>query len=309
MKTLRIVIISLCAASACKGPPPESEQPAPAEVAYRHISHTDYELFAPTTRPEAVLVLFGGYPETAEDIQREFQVLDHAKAHEVAVLYSNFHEKLWLENDELEELAQGLCKAFEEHELPGDRLYLGGFSSGGNVALLAGNHLCTHQAGRWTPKGVFLVDAPVDLAQLYLGAEKHLERNFSAVAVQESRWLIDILSRKFGDPRLDARGYEAYSVFHLPTGNVENIAHLSKTAIRMYTEPDTLWWKTHRMADFDQLNAFPIHMLCENLRAKGWEKVSYIPTEGRGYRANGQRHPHSWSIVDPEDLVDWMMAN
>ncbi len=38
-----------------------------------------------------------------------------------------------------------------------------------------------------------------------------------------------------------------------------------------------------------------------------FQQVEYIPTENKGYIANGERHPYSWSIVDKEELVDWMM--
>lgn len=60
------------------------------------------------------------------------------------------------------------------------------------------------------------------------------------------------------------------------------------------------------MADYDQMNAFYIKRLYERLNASGFDRVEYTPTVGKGYRANGDRHPHSWAIVDKNELVAWM---
>ena len=61
------------------------------------------------------------------------------------------------------------------------------------------------------------------------------------------------------------------------------------------------------MADYKQMNAFYIKKLAESLQGKGFKAVDISPLTYKGYRANGQRHPHSWSIVDVEDLIDWML--
>jgi hypothetical protein len=46
-----------------------------------------------------------------------------------------------------------------------------------------------------------------------------------------------------------------------------------------------------------------------DLKKDGFKHVELITTENKGYRANGQRHPHSWSIVDGKDLIKWMLGN
>jgi hypothetical protein len=72
------------------------------------------------------------------------------------------------------------------------------------------------------------------------------------------------------------------------------------------SEPDTIWWKHNRMADFDQMNAYYLEQLSELLKKTGFNQVEYIATENKGFRANGERHPHSWSIVDKKELIDWI---
>lgn len=273
---------------------------------FQEIIHENYELSKPSKDIKYVLVLFGGYPQKPEDIKREFKILDIAMENNIAVLYMNYHQKLWLEADEKQKLALLLKSIFLENNLPTKNIYIGGFSSGGNVSLLIGSFLMEHEEFNLSPKGVFLIDSPIDLMALYKSSEKNLKRKFSETSVQESTWIIETLEKRFGHPNSNLSKYEDYAVFTSQSNNIDNLSSLKNIKIRLYTEPDTLWWKTNRMADYDQMNAFYIKKLHERLKESGFDRVEYIPTEDKGYRANGDRHPHSWSIVDKNELVAWM---
>ncbi len=283
----------------------ESQQLGAQE--YRVIERDEYQLFVPQSESRAVLVLFGGYTETAEDIQQEFEILKAAKKRGIAVLFSNFNQKLWLEEREFESLAKQLHDAFADHELPRDKLYIGGFSSGGNIALLISDYLVKNDSLKLNPEGVFSVDAPVDLSQLYFTSEANIEQDFNEVSVKESKWLIETLEARFGHPSDQSSGYEKHSVFDAKTKNTENLKHLRNTKIRLYSEPDSLWWKMHRKNDYQQMNAYALEQLHEQLTQQGFKNVEYITSNDLGYRANGERHPHSWSIVDTDDLIKWML--
>ena len=111
----------------------------------------------------------------------------------------------------------------------------------------------------------------------------------------------------FGNPKDKIKNYENNSVYTYRSNNTSNLHNLKNTKIRLYTEPDTLWWKKNRMADYNQMNAFYIKKLSERLKERKFKNVEYIPTNNRGYRANGERHPHSWAIVDREGLIHWVL--
>ena len=270
------------------------------------IKTESYELYKPAEKIKAVLILFGGYPETAEDIKREFKILSKAKANSVAVLYMNYNRKIWLENNELMQLSNQFKTLFKAHQLPLDNIYIGGFSSGGNMALLISNFM-TEQNLDIIPKGTFIVDSPIDLEQLYYTAEKNIALNFSESAVEESTWLLKTLSAKFGNPKEDVSKYIDYSVFNSKTKNIAHLKHLKNTKIRFYTEPDTLWWKKNANNDYENMNAFYIKKLSEILNQSNYKAIEYIETKNKGYRDNGERHPHSWSIIDKENLMNWML--
>lgn len=276
-------------------------------MVFTKIIHEAYELYKPKQEIKAVLVLFGGYPEVADDIKKEFQILDMAGRNHIAVLLFNFNQKLWLEENEKYQLANSLQDVIIDNELPTDAIFMGGFSSGGVVSLLLSNYMVGMKDDYPDPRGVFIVDSPIDLLALYQSSEKNMERRFSEVSVQESSWLLETLGSELGDPKESIKNYEDKSVFTYDTGNTSNLKELKNTRLRLYTEPDTLWWKKNRMADYEQTNAFYIKKLSERLKMEGFENVEYIPTTNKGYRANGERHPHSWAIVDKNDLINWML--
>lgn len=307
MKQFSIFILTCFLFTACKQGDGKVNAKEPAE--YAQLSNSDYELYRPLTEPAAVLILFGGYQESAEDIQREFKVLEPAKAHNFAVVFSNYNQKLWLEDNELKALAEQIKGIFDDHGLPTDKVYLGGYSSGGNVALILGDYLTEMESLELRPKGIFIVDSPVDLAGLYQSSEMNIARSRIEPSIRESEWLISALGQRFGDPRDTLSGYEAHAVFTSGTKSIDNIRNLKHTKIRMYAEPDTLWWKENRMALPEQMNAHYIQQLSEVLSQHGFEKAEYIPTANSGYRASGERHPHSWSIVETNDLIKWMLDN
>jgi len=273
---------------------------------YQEIINDDYVLNKPTENAKATLILFGGYPENAEDIKREFKILERAKKHRISVLYMNYNRKLWMEQEDLLELYEQLEDIFKNNKLSRNNIYIGGFSSGGNVALLISNFMINKNT-QIIPKGVFIGDSPIDLAELYKIAEKNIERNVSNAYAEESKWLIGTLGKKMGNPNSNISNYQRYSVFTLKTKNINNLNHLKNTKIRLYTEPDTLWWKSQTMANYEDMNAYYIKQLSELLNASGFKHVEYIPTENKGYRSNGDRNPHSWSIIDKQDLINWML--
>lgn len=303
-KILRILLIFVLFNSCKNVAKNKIESPANAEI--QEITNDNYELSKPTENIKKVLVLFGGFPEEPEDIKREFKILEFAKKNSVAVVYMNYNQKLWLEKYEKQKLAEQLQNIFLENKLPTNDIYIGGFSSGGNVSLLISSFLIENKNFRLKPKGVFIVDSPIDLVALYKSSEKNLTRDFSEVSVQESTWIIEILGKKLGNPSDDIIKYQDYSIYTSETSNIHNLKSLKNTKIRLYTEPDTLWWKENRRADYDQMNAYYIKRLSENLKELGFDQVEYIPTENKGYRENGDRHPHSWSIVDKKELIKWI---
>jgi hypothetical protein len=275
------------------------------ETSYNVQENDGYELLIPKGSQTGVLILFPGFPETPEVMKREFSIVKPAMEAGIAAAFMKFNRQLWLKEEEKRLLATIINQMFEENDLNKKNVYIGGFSSGGNVSLLLSNYL-VQSGSNVQPQGVFVVDPPVDLLGLYQNSVRNIERNFSSVSVQESNMIVSLLEPEFGKPQDGIEKYEQHSPYTLKTRNIDNLSHLKDVQLRFYTEPDTAWWKENRQYEYEEMNAYFIENLADDLRKKFGENATYIPTENRGYRANGNRHPHSWSIVDVDELIQWI---
>ena len=304
MKLLLTILLSFIFIISCNN----SKKINNSVTEYKETVERLYELNMPNkTTMKGVLILFGGYSENAQAIRREFSILNLAKKNDIAVLYINFNAKLWLEDDEKIELAELLQNIFKEHKLPKKNVYIGGFSSGGNISLLISNYLVKVN-NKIQPKGIFIVDSPIDLLALYQLCEKNIARNYSESSVKEAKWLINLFNSQIGDPKNNLDKYEKKSPYISKTNNIANLSSLENIKIRFYTEPDTTWWKTKRQNDPEDLNAYSITKLTKELKNKYDKKqIELIQTENKGYRSNGVKHPHSWSIVDKNNLINWII--
>ena len=60
----------------CNNTPPQKKHNALVKQVFLEIIKEDYQLYKPSKDVKAVLILFGGYPEVAKDIKREFKILE-----------------------------------------------------------------------------------------------------------------------------------------------------------------------------------------------------------------------------------------
>ena len=267
----------------------------------------NYELIIPK-KQDGLLILFPCFPCNAEDTRTQFNIIDITSANNITVLLMNFNQHLWLSDSEKKELEEIIMDAVIQYGIKIDNTYIGGFSSGGNVSLLLTDYLKLTES-LIQPKGLFITDSPVDLLGLYENSQKAIEKNKSEPAVQEANWIIEMFNLEFGTGETSYSNYESKSPYFSKTNSTKNISNLNGLKIRLYSEPDTLWWKQNRDAEYEDMNAYYIEQLANDLgKLYGVENVTYIKTENRGYRENGKRHPHSWAIIDEKDLVKWILT-
>lgn len=256
-------------------------------------------------KEKAVLILYPGGGNTSVETKEEFDIIKKAKKNHISVILMNFNNHLWLNNSTCESLTDELETIFTEFQLNRENVYIGGMSMGGNVALILTDHLiCT--SSKVAPKGVFVVDSPIDLYALFLKAQKDLLRKgLSEERLAEPRWIVNFFEKEFMSRDSMAIKIAAISPFVL-TSKKTGLTALRETKLRFYTEPDSLWWRENRGTDFEDTNAFVIRQISKQIKGLGWKKFEMIETKGKGYRTNGNRHPHSWSIVEVDNLIKWI---
>ncbi|WP_143592045.1 alpha/beta fold hydrolase family protein [Tenacibaculum holothuriorum] len=252
------------------------------------------------------MILFPCFPCDAKNTLSEFKISDISIENGFSVLAMNLNQRLFLTQIEKQELVEQLEKIVLENNLPKENVFIGGFSSGGNVSLLISDYLVQNKS-KIQSKGVFVVDSPIDLLALYKTAQKNLKLNFSQPSIQEATWIKSFFDKEFGNPKDGIAKYENNSPFTLETQNIQNLRNLKNLKIRLYTEPDLKWWQENRKNNYEDLNAYYLKKLSDKLKTEfGSKNIELIETKNRGYRANGERHPHSWAIVNEKDLIKWM---
>ncbi len=272
------------------------------------ITTPDFELIK-AKKQKGLLILFPCFPCDAKNTISEFNISDISIENDISVLAMNLNQHLFLNQLEKQQLAKQLEKIVLENNLSKTNIFIGGFSSGGNISLLISNYLIEKKSPI-QPKGLFVVDSPIDLLALYKTAQKNLNRNFSEPSVQEATWIKSFFDKEFGNPENGMANYEKNSPFINETQNIENLKALKNLKIRFYTEPDLKWWQENRKNDYEDLNAYYLKKLSDKLKIEfGNKNIELIETVNKGYRANGERHPHSWAIVNEKDLIKWVLKN
>lgn len=266
----------------------------------------DYELFIPK-KQDGVLILFGGGGATAKDTEVEFKITQPALQNSITVLLMNYNGRLWIEDKDSKQLTQLLNDTFKQYKLNTKNVVIGGMSIGGNIALTLTNYLLENNT-LFKPKGAFIVDSPIDLYGLYESSIKDIKNpNFSEERLEEPKFIINYFNEEFGGTDAVLTNIQNVSPFTLKTKNISNIKNLKGIKLNLYTEPDKTWWKDERNTDFESTNAYSIQQLYKVLKANHWNTINLIETQNKGYRANGERHPHSWSIVDKTELFKWIL--
>lgn len=270
------------------------------------IVNEDYELIK-LSESKALLIVFPGGGSTSKETKEEFKIIEKATKKEISVLLMNFNRHLWIKKKDSEQLTKLITSIIKNNDLKTDEIFIGGMSLGGTVALTLSNHLVKTNS-ILKPKGVFVVDSPIDLFALYESSQKDiLRKDFSEERLAEPKWIINYFEEQFGGKDSLLTNIQKVSPLTQTTKNIDNIKNLKNEKLRFYTEPDTLWWKENRQTDFESTNAYTLQKTKELLSNKNWNNVELIQTINKGYRANGERNPHSWSIVDTDNLINWIL--
>jgi hypothetical protein len=271
-----------------------------------HNKTVDYEIHIPKNQTH-LLILFPCFPCDAENTKSEFDIVKEANSKGIGVILMNYNQHLWLSENEKLDLKKNLEGVVNKYKLNTDHTFIGGFSSGGTVSLLLSNYL-KQTKSIIQPEGVFIADSPIDLLGLYDDAVKDISSNFSPEAVSEATWIVETFEKEFGKGDTSLIHYKEKSPYLLSRHSIHSFKDMKNVKIRLYTEPDSLWWKENRQVEYKEMNAYFIKHLAFDLQKHFGEKnIEYIPTKNKGYRANGYRHPHSWSIIDKQELLAWIL--
>ena len=268
-----------------------------------------YTLWLPDSGPIAGMVVF---THPRRDTTGRDTLIDYALSRQLAVLYATTENRLefFFESERMQEIEEYIHEAIATYRIPADRLLYCGMSLEGTRALkLAIFGQSAQSAHRLKPKAIALCDAPLDMVRFHREMVKSRELHFHPIAANEGAWVSDYLERNLGgSPAENLSAYLQYSPYSYTAGGSPDLRLLRDIAIRAYTEPDVNWWIETRRKDYYGMNAIDLAALVNELRILGNERAELIVTRAKGKLPDGTRHPHSWSIVDEKELIDWFLA-
>jgi len=268
-----------------------------------------YTLWLPDAdRPQGMIV----FTHPRRDTVNSDSLIEYALDRQLAVLYATTDNRLefLFEKDKLLELEGYIHEAASNHRIPNDNLLFCGMSLEGTRALkLAVFSQTPDSQYQMKPKAIVICDSPLDMIRFHKEMVKAKELNFNPTTANEGAWVSGYLEKNLGGtPAKQTDAYVDYSPYtYFDRRGTEKLPYLKDIAIRAYTESDVHWWMETRRKDYYSMNAVDLAALVNELNILGNDKAELILTENKGYHPDGTRHPHSWSIVDEHEMVDWFV--
>lgn len=196
-------------------------------------------------------------------------------------------------------------EVISKHHIPKENLFIGGISASGSRALRYAQY-CAQGHSDLSVRGVFAVDAPLDLARFYTSVHQH-GHLFKEGMLTEAQLMKPWFLREFGgSPQEKPAAYRQASVFSHADSLGGNALLLANTHLLLFHEPDIDWWIEERGCSYYDLNSFDLVAFAVLLKHHGHENLQIISTSQKGYDRAGNRKPHAWSIVNEGLLIEWI---
>ena len=277
-----------------------------------------YKLYRPKSAPRGLVVLLPGFGDTIEFFdQFAFPKMMQDRGYLVAAI--SMAGYLEWEKD-IKTLHAIVSEIVRKQNIPPNSLTIGGFSAGGTGAVRYGEYCVEQRCPDATrAAAVFTVDAPLDFERWWNSNALTLRREAGKDNENEkwSRTIQGILLSIFGGPPGEKRAaYVKAAPLTVTERDGGNARFLKDTPVRAYSEPDVVFTIENWQKDYHCLNATDQAALVLELKLLGNKDAEFIPSTGRGYRAEyiretgkyrrAERSPHSWMIVDEQNLADWI---
>jgi pimeloyl-ACP methyl ester carboxylesterase len=267
-----------------------------------------YLVVEPETKPiKGVLVLIGGFGNHVDQILPETKLETVAAANGLLTVVFAMGNRLYADSITQQRLSQVFRDVIRRYKVSPNAFVLSGYSAGGTVALRY-VELCNEQPSKFPihPLAVFLVDSPIDIFTLWEHVELSARTRYSRPAYEEADNAMAVMRSDMGVPRENVAAYARVNPFSMNPAYGEPEKALKNTPIRAYHDVDIAWRLVNRNQTVHNSNYEVTAELINRLMLMGNKRAEFMQSFKTGYRANGQRHPHSWSIVNEEECISWI---
>jgi hypothetical protein len=309
-----IVILILLSTFACKGQQFEKIPISQTDTSNLYVTDNNstelyYLKLIPKSKAIGAVVIFPSGGETTQDLIKQIEIPQLAYNNGIVTIIPSMNLGTESRETEIRILNNIFKEVAIKHNIPKENFILGGLSNGGMISLIYAQQALKNKGSTFLiPKGIFGLDVPVDKAHLYEYCQREIKRNFSEAGMNEARWLINNFNQIYGgSPQEFPERYVEASIYSNGVENGGNAKYFKKMPIRMYTDLDVDWLMNQRRRNLYDWNGTDIVAMINDLKIMGNEDANVIITMGKGVKLDGRRHPHSWSIMDNQDCMDWIL--
>ena len=257
------------------------------------------------------LILIPGFGETAEALNYQTDLAIKASNSGLLTIIPTFQDgvlSFGVDSLSQNSLKQILNDVSLKYNLKDLKFFIGGFSIGGSAAVKYAE-LAYKENYSIKPFAVFAIDPPLDFERMYHSVVRDCRLSSSSEQNPENVYLKTRIEKVMGGtPQKVLSNYYKISPYSYSDTTQSALKSIINLPIRFYTEPDVEWWLKERQADFTSMNALDCSAMVNELTRLGNKNANLIVTHNKGFRKPiNKRHPHSWSIVDNDELIDWLL--
>jgi hypothetical protein len=268
-----------------------------------------YYKFVPKNKVKGVLVILPSGGEIVENTLRQIKLHELAVKKDILVVVPSINWGTDSKEEEFRILNKIFNDIVEKHKVSKDTFIIGGLSSGAMLALTyAEKSVKNPDSFYLIPKGVFALDAPLDEARFYKYCEREIARNNNETAVNEANWIKNNYDDRYsGSPDKFSEKYIENSIYSFGAIDGGNAKYLKNMPLLMFTDLDTDWLINERHRDLYDWNGIDIVSMINQLNIMGNKNAKVIVSHGKGVKLDGSKNPHSWSIMDNQLCMNWIV--
>lgn len=266
-----------------------------------------YTIIYPSRLPtKGYIFLLPGFSETAERVMEQSSLPKELAESGLLVVIPTLQEGVFsfgIDDSSQQSFQKIITDVREKNQLRDQPFYLGGYSIGGSCVIKYA------EESDKKPNAVFAIDPPIDFEQMYYSSKRNIRLSVNTPPNEESVFLIRKIKEMMnGTPETAIANYHKISPYSFSDTSQTAIKKLVNMPLRIYTEPDIHWWMKERGMDYSNMNSTYHSAMINELNRLGNGDATLITTQNKGYRKpDNRRHPHSWSIVDSYELIDWLL--
>ncbi len=258
------------------------------------------------------MVLLNGFANSPKEVLSQTDIPKYASQHGILTIIpilktgSSYFGSDSASHQSLKEIIELVVT---KYQLKGKDSFIGGFSIGGTCAVKYAE-LSIQNNYTIKPKAVFAIASPLDWERYYNAAKRVVRLSKPDKVNQEVFYMIDRIEKEMkGTPKTALKNFYTNSPYSFSDTTQKAIKYLVKTPIMLISEPDIQWGLKERGYDISYNNITDHSAMINELQRLGNNNAVLVTTTDKGYRKpNNVKHPISWSIADPEQVIKWLQS-